>query len=148
MVCMWNFFGICFFFLNFLKLLKSSVAGLLQLFCYLWLFFALYTMCCSWFFQTDRSLPSFQSHMWICTVRVNAGNTLSLSLPLYLNNYKEKAVTHAKHMSNIQLNPAGFKRSAHPQREPNSLLQRLHLTDVCYGQNHNRIWLNLIYQEL
>lgn len=33
-------------------------------------------------------------------------------------------------------------------RSASSLLQRLHPTDVCYGQNHDWVWLNLIYQEL
>lgn len=44
------------------------------------------------------------------TVRVNTGRALSF----YLNIHWGKAVTHSKHMSNIQFNPAGIKGKADP----------------------------------
>lgn len=48
------------------------------------------------------------------TVRVNTGRH---SLSLYLNIHRGKAVTHSKHISNIQFEPAGIKvKKADPWR--------------------------------
>lgn len=55
----------------------------------------------------DTELLSMAPHV---TVRVNTGRALSF----FPNIHRQKAVTHSKHMSNIQFNPAAIKEKVDP----------------------------------